>query len=98
MYSFSLEKLPLHPMRGIINQCQFEGYYGRTDMFPIPMIVPTTNYKMPFQFSTISRLFKEVMEDYSREQEDYRDKSKDRIQKQLQYGMYISSCGGSTDL
>lgn len=26
------------------------------------------------------------MEDYNKEQEGYRDKSKDRIQKQLQYG------------
>lgn len=32
------------------------------------------------------------MEDYNKEQEGYRDKSKDRIQKQLQYGeLYKSS-------
>ena len=38
------------------------------------------------QFNTLSRLLKEAMEEYSTEQESYREKSKDRIQKQLQYG------------
>ncbi len=35
---------------------------------------------------TLSRRFKDVMEDYNGVQENYRDKNKDRIQKQLQYG------------
>ena len=38
------------------------------------------------QYTTLSRRFKDVMEDYNGVQENYRDKNKDRIQKQLQYG------------
>ncbi|XP_064392686.1 syntaxin-1A-like [Halichondria panicea] len=37
------------------------------------------------QYTTLSRRFKDVMEDYNGVQENYRDKNKDRIQKQLQY-------------
>lgn len=37
------------------------------------------------QFSTLSRLFKEVMEQYNREQESYREKNKESIKKQLRY-------------
>lgn len=37
------------------------------------------------QYATLSRKFRDVMGDYNQVQEDYRDKSKDRIQRQLKY-------------
>ena len=38
------------------------------------------------QYSTLIRKFKDVMEEYNNVQEKYREKNKERIQKQLQYG------------
>ena len=38
------------------------------------------------QYSTLTRKFKDVMEEYNSVQEKYREKNKERIQKQLQYG------------
>ena len=37
------------------------------------------------QFTTLSRKFRDVMSEYSQVQSEYRDKCKDRIQRQLKY-------------
>lgn len=51
---------------------------------------PCAQLAYSFQFSTLSRLFKDVMEEYNKEQEAYRDKNKDRIMKQLHYGKLLN--------
>ena len=43
------------------------------------------------QYSTLIRKFKDVMEEYNNVQEKYREKNKERIQKQLQYGELANS-------
>ena len=37
------------------------------------------------QYSTLARKFHDVMSEYNQVQEEYRDKSKDRITRQLKY-------------
>ena len=43
------------------------------------------------QYSTLIRKFKDIMEEYNNVQEMYREKNKERIQKQLQYGELSTS-------
>ena len=43
------------------------------------------------QYSTLTRKFKDIMEEYNNIQETYREKNKERIQKQLQYGELSTS-------
>lgn len=50
--------------------------------FPPPSVIT--------QHSTLARKFHEVMSDYNQVQEEYRDKSKDRITRQLKYSKFIS--------
>lgn len=50
--------------------------------FPPPSVIT--------QHSTLARKFHEVMSDYNLVQEEYRDKTKDRITRQLKYSKSIS--------
>ena len=43
------------------------------------------------QHSTLARRFHEVMSEYNQVQEEYRDKSKDRITRQLKYSERVCS-------
>ncbi len=53
--------------------------------------VQTHSYKCTHthtQYSALSRRFRDVMEEYNQMQEEYREKSKVRIEKQLKYSQY----------
>lgn len=52
----------------------------------------TANFRIKkSQYTTLIRRFRDVMEEYNQMQDDYRDKSKDRIQRQLKYAGKVVS-------
>ncbi len=67
-----------------------KSYLQCVNTITLPPPQPTHTHTHALQqYSTLSRRFKDVMEDYNGVQENYRDKNKDRIQKQLQYGKIL---------
>lgn len=44
------------------------------------------------QYSTLSRKFHDVMAEYNSVQEEYRERCKERIQRQLKYSKSVSRC------
>ena len=45
----------------------------------------------PVQYTTLSRRFRDLMGEYNQIQEDYREKCKERIQRQLKYSGFLSN-------
>ena len=44
---------------------------------------------IPVQYNTLSRRFRDLMAEYNQVQEEYREKCKDRIQRQLKYSGFL---------
>lgn len=56
---------------------------------------------IPVQYNTLSRRFRDLMAEYNQVQEEYREKCKERIQRQLKYsgflqpGVYLLNFSGT---
>jgi len=44
---------------------------------------------IPVQYNTLSRRFRDLMAEYNQVQEEYREKCKERIQRQLKYSGFL---------
>ena len=53
---------------------------------PISLLPP---FLFLCQYTALIRRFRDVMEEYNQMQDEYRDKSKERIQRQLKYGTHL---------
>ena len=61
--------------------------FGFSFPFPLIFFLPSLP---PLQYTALIRRFRDVMEEYNQVQDEYRERSKDRIHRQLKYGTKLA--------